>query len=85
MQASMQASGTVLVSDRAVNPALGARRETAGRAVKRRDLHGFNVIESAYPSGLVLSRQIAEGHGGALTLENRSDRSGCAACLRLPA
>ena len=35
--------------------------------------------------GLVLSRQIAEGHGGALTLENRSDRSGCAACLRLPA
>ena len=34
--------------------------------------------------GLVLSRQIAEGHGGALTLENRSDRSGCAACLRLP-
>jgi len=35
--------------------------------------------------GLVLSRQIAEGHGGALTLENRSDRPGCAACLRLPA
>ena len=35
--------------------------------------------------GLVLSRQIAEGHGGALTLENRRDRSGCAACLRLPA
>ena len=35
--------------------------------------------------GLVLSRQIAEGHGGALTLENRSDRPGCAACLRVPA
>jgi two-component system nitrogen regulation sensor histidine kinase NtrY len=35
--------------------------------------------------GLVLSRQIAEGHGGALTLENRADRSGCIACLRLPA
>ena len=34
--------------------------------------------------GLVLSRQIAEGHGGALTLENRSDHPGCAACLRLP-
>ena len=35
--------------------------------------------------GLVLSRQIAEGHGGALTLENRSDGSGCLALLRLPA
>ena len=34
--------------------------------------------------GLVLSRQIAEGHGGTLTLENRTDRSGCEAMLRLP-
>jgi signal transduction histidine kinase len=34
--------------------------------------------------GLVLSRQIAEAHGGALTLENRPDRSGCRAYLRLP-
>jgi len=35
--------------------------------------------------GLVLSRQIAEGHGGALTLENRTDGPGCVARLRLPA
>ena len=34
--------------------------------------------------GLVLSRQIAEAHGGSLTLENRSDRRGCRAYLRLP-
>ncbi|PYR58118.1 MAG: PAS domain-containing sensor histidine kinase, partial [Acidobacteria bacterium] len=34
--------------------------------------------------GLVLSRQIAEAHGGSLTLENRADRSGCRASLRLP-
>jgi two-component system, NtrC family, nitrogen regulation sensor histidine kinase NtrY len=34
--------------------------------------------------GLVLSRQIAEGHGGVLTLENRDDRSGVRARLRLP-
>lgn len=34
--------------------------------------------------GLVLSRQIAEGHGGFLTLENRKDGRGCEARLRLP-
>jgi len=31
-----------------------------------------------------LSRQIAEAHGGTLTLENRGDREGCEALLRLP-
>jgi len=34
--------------------------------------------------GLVLSRQIAEAHGGSLWLENRADRGGCVAILRLP-
>ena len=34
--------------------------------------------------GLALSRQIAEAHGGALTLENRRDTRGCEARLRLP-
>ena len=34
--------------------------------------------------GLVLSRQIAEAHGGTLSLENRPDRSGCRAHLRIP-
>jgi len=34
--------------------------------------------------GLVLSREIAEGHGGSLTLANRADRTGCRALLRLP-
>jgi signal transduction histidine kinase len=34
--------------------------------------------------GLVLSRQIAESHGGTVTLENRSDNSGCEARLILP-
>jgi two-component system nitrogen regulation sensor histidine kinase NtrY len=34
--------------------------------------------------GLALSRQIAEAHGGALTLDNRTPPPGCAARLRLP-
>ena len=35
--------------------------------------------------GLVLARQIAEAHGGSLVLENRRDRRGCRARLRLAA
>ena len=34
--------------------------------------------------GLVLCRQIAEAHGGVLSLENRTDGRGCVARLRLP-
>jgi hypothetical protein len=34
--------------------------------------------------GLVLSRQIAEAHGGSLTLQNRPAGRGCEARLRLP-
>jgi signal transduction histidine kinase len=33
--------------------------------------------------GLVLSRQIAEAHGGSLSLENRRGASGCIATFRL--
>jgi signal transduction histidine kinase len=33
--------------------------------------------------GLALSRQIAEAHGGSLSLGNRVDRPGCRALLRL--
>ncbi|HJZ75989.1 MAG TPA: ATP-binding protein [Vicinamibacterales bacterium] len=35
--------------------------------------------------GLALSRQIAEAHGGTLTLTNRAAHRGCVATLRLPA
>ena len=34
--------------------------------------------------GLALSRQIAEAHGGTLSLENRHEARGCRAVLRLP-
>jgi nitrogen fixation/metabolism regulation signal transduction histidine kinase len=35
--------------------------------------------------GLVLSRQIAEAHGGSFALENRADSRGCVATITLPA
>ena len=34
--------------------------------------------------GLVLARQVAEAHGGTLTLRNRDDASGCLARLVIP-
>jgi signal transduction histidine kinase len=34
--------------------------------------------------GLILSRQIAEAHGGVLQLANRRDRTGCEAMIELP-
>jgi signal transduction histidine kinase len=44
----------------------------------------FTTKPSGSGIGLVLCRQIAENHGGSLTLENRTDRPGCIARLRLP-
>jgi signal transduction histidine kinase len=44
----------------------------------------FTTKPSGSGIGLVLCRQIAENHHGSLTLENRPDRTGCVARLRLP-
>lgn len=44
----------------------------------------FTTKPSGSGIGLVLCRQIAENHGGTMTLENREGASGCIARLRLP-
>jgi two-component system, NtrC family, nitrogen regulation sensor histidine kinase NtrY len=44
----------------------------------------FTTKASGSGVGLVLSRQIAEAHGGTLTLENRHGANGCEAKLTLP-
>lgn len=44
----------------------------------------FTTKQGGSGIGLVLCRQIAEAHGGTLSLENRSRGNGCIAHLRLP-
>jgi len=44
----------------------------------------FTTKPSGSGIGLVLSRQIAEAHGGSLTLKNRTRGKGCEAVIQLP-
>jgi two-component system, NtrC family, nitrogen regulation sensor histidine kinase NtrY len=44
----------------------------------------FTTKSAGSGIGLVLSRQIAEGHGGTVTLESRTPGPGCEARVRLP-
>lgn len=76
---------------------VGWRREGAQLQVLVRDEgHGLSNTANLFVPffttkpggsgiGLVLSRQIAEAHGGQLVLRNRTDGRGCEAVLTLPA
>ena len=44
----------------------------------------FTTKKNGSGIGLILSRQIAEAHGGTVKLENRSERKGCIARVQLP-
>jgi len=86
-EAAQEAGGPVRVSWRVVGGALELLVEDEGPGLPTTSnlfVPFFSTKPGGSGIGLVLTRQIAEGHGGSLTLENREDRSGVCAKLRIP-
>ncbi|HXK58475.1 MAG TPA: ATP-binding protein [Acidobacteriota bacterium] len=87
VDASLQTGGAVEVGWRTAdgNLEVWVRDEGPGLANKSNLFVPFFTTKPGGSGiGLVLSRQIAEGHRGTLTLENRKPDPGCEALLRLP-
>lgn len=87
VDASLETRGGVTLGWARQNGVLEVRVEDEGPGIDS----GANLFVPFFTTkpegsgiGLVLSRQIAEAHGGTITLENRPDASGCVALVRLP-
>ena len=85
--ASLETGGQVTLGWERTNGLLEVRVEDEGRGIES----GANLFVPFYTTkpegsgiGLVLSRQIAEAHGGTIALENRAGRPGCVAVVKLP-
>jgi nitrogen fixation/metabolism regulation signal transduction histidine kinase len=87
VDAVLLTGGTVGVGWQANGAFVDVRVEDEGPGLSNTD-NLFVPFYTTKPGGtgigLALSRQIAEGHGGSLTLENRTPEPGCEALLRLP-
>jgi two-component system nitrogen regulation sensor histidine kinase NtrY len=87
VDAALSAGGGVGVGWRANGAHVEVRVQDEGPGLSNTD-NLFVPFYTTKPGGtgigLALSRQIAEAHGGTLTLENRSPEPGCEALLRLP-
>jgi len=84
--ASLETGGGVRVSWRHAHGETVIAVEDDGRGVSGTAnlfVPFFTTKRDGSGIGLFLSRQIAEAHGGTLTLENRSDRRGAVATLKL--
>lgn len=88
VEASLATGGSVQLSwaQRAERVCIEVRDE--GLGLSRTDnlfVPFFTTKQGGSGIGLVLARQIIEGHGGNLSLANRTDRTGCVAVIDLAA
>ncbi len=87
VDAALETHGGVGIGWQAVGDQAEVRIEDEGLGISNPEnlfVPFYTTKQDGTGIGLALSRQIAEAHGGTLTLENRRPGPGCEAVLRLP-
>jgi two-component system nitrogen regulation sensor histidine kinase NtrY len=87
VDASLETGGGVTVGWREISECVEVYVQDEGHGIMNPTnlfVPFFTTKPGGSGIGLTLSRQIAEAHGGSLSLANRRGRAGCEALLRLP-
>ena len=87
VDASLETGGGVTISWREISECVEVSIQDEGHGIMNPTnlfVPFFTTKPGGSGIGLALSRQIAEAHGGSLSLANRRARPGCEALLRLP-